>query len=165
MYIQNENFIKQRQNDLEVYLLTVIHKLGSLPKELAEFLDFGQYEVNSICECLAKELNGEALEKMVKSEEAYAICPLKLHAVSERLKLPASSSSSTSQQHHGSNPDTSLATILEFFGAVKTLRIEGTDQPLGTSNIVPNRLTVDLTPFRSVRTLVVSTFKSYSIAI
>lgn len=68
---------------------------------------------------------------------------LQLHAISERFKMACPPTEKLDQMYDFSH-------ILDFCSQVPSLSIEGSYEKLGTSNIIPNELTFDLIPFKSL---------------
>merc|ERR1719411_994897 len=88
-------FIMKRRKDLENYLQTVYHFLEkSLPRVLAEFLDFPTYDILYVLQDLASHYHETDLRSsQTDTEDGSALrsedcswTPLQLHSISERLK-------------------------------------------------------------------------------
>lgn len=139
---QSEMFIKCRQMDLQLYLQKVLQQFKVLPSVLAEFLDFSKYEIHGITESLAEKLFYEG-DQILASEKEFTMTPLQLYALSERLKLAEPTCWSGSKSRD-------LGHLLDFISQLKCLRIVGSDEFVFNSNIIPNRLKFDLTPFKSL---------------
>ncbi|XP_013392557.1 nischarin isoform X2 [Lingula anatina] len=142
---QNEEFIKKRQADLELYLQVLMHYLPKLPPELAFFLDFDKYEIHGITQLLAEHLF-EKGEKILQSQQTFVVSPLHLNAVTQRLKLPEPTCDTGDMRKD-------LGHILDFFTRLKYLKILGTKEPLGTSNIEVNQLSFEMNCFKSLTVL------------
>lgn len=143
---QTEAFVQKRKNDLEVYLETVIRLNATrLPPPLSAFLEFPTYEIHGILKFLAKELflQGDAI---LAAGDFFHFSPLHLHALGERLKLPEPSCDSTDKSQDVSH-------VLDFMSRLEHATIVGSPLPIGTSNIVPNQLTFELSRFKGLRTL------------
>ncbi|XP_064632773.1 nischarin-like isoform X2 [Lineus longissimus] len=139
----SEAFIKKRQTDLEIYLQTTLHHLNFVvPPVLANFLDFHKYEIHGITETLAEILYTKG-EILLNSKEMFTLQTLQLHAVNERLKLAEPTCESGDKRKD-------LGHVLDFITRVKALRIFGSRDPVGTSNIDMNQLKFDLTIFRGL---------------
>lgn len=69
-----------------------------------------------------------------------------LHAVSERLKQPCPPLEILDYRHDFSH-------VLDFCCQLTDLTIEGSNVPVGTSNIIPNNLLFELSAFKTVRRL------------
>ncbi|KAK6177119.1 hypothetical protein SNE40_015286 [Patella caerulea] len=141
---QSDAFIKKRQSDLEVYLQTVIYYLAQkIPPLLATFLDFEQYEIHGITQALAEELYNRG-ESILHLRDTYTISALQLYALTERLKLPEPTCDSGDVKKD-------LGHILDFITRLKYLKVYGSDEYVGSSNINMNKLTFDLTLFKSLQ--------------
>ncbi|XP_070192945.1 nischarin-like [Littorina saxatilis] len=143
---QTEAFIKKRQNDLQVYLQTVLHYLAHHPPPcLTFFLDFHLYEIHGITQALAEDLYNRG-ETILQSREVYQVTPLQLYSLTERLKLPEPTCDSGDVKKD-------LGHILDFITRTKHLQICGSTDPVGTSNINMNQLRFDLSLFKSLQSL------------
>ncbi|XP_013791520.2 nischarin-like, partial [Limulus polyphemus] len=142
---QSEAFIQQRQIDLEVYLQTLIHQFSILPPPLISFLDFHKYEIRTIAEDLAETFFYLG-DELLTSGKKYKLCPLQLHALTERLKLAEPPCSSGDKKRD-------IGHLLEFVSQLHHLKVLGSNDPVGQSNIIPNQLTFDISPFKSLEIL------------
>ncbi|GAB1600647.1 nischarin isoform X4 [Argonauta hians] len=143
---QSETFIKKRQNDLEVYLQTILFYLAQkIPPILAYFLDFNKYEIHGITQALAEDLYNRG-ELILQAKEAFQMSTLHLYALTERLKLPEPTCDSGDVKKD-------IGHILDFITRLKHLKICGSRDPVGSSNIDMNELRFDLTLFKSLQTL------------
>ncbi|XP_014790736.1 nischarin isoform X5 [Octopus bimaculoides] len=143
---QSETFIKKRQNDLEVYLQTILFYLAQkIPPVLAYFLDFNKYEIHGITQALAEDLYNRG-ELILQAKEPFQMSTLHLYALTERLKLPEPTCDSGDVKKD-------IGHILDFITRLKHLKICGSRDPVGSSNIDMNELRFDLTLFKSLQTL------------
>lgn len=143
---QSEAFIKKRQNDLEVYLQTILYYLAQkIPPVLAYFLDFHKYEIHGITQALAEDLYNRG-ELILQTKEPFQMTTLHLYALTERLKLPEPTCDSGDVKKD-------IGHILDFITRLKHLKICGSRDPVGSSNIDMNELRFDLTLFKSLQTL------------
>ncbi|XP_046581092.1 uncharacterized protein LOC124288585 [Haliotis rubra] len=166
---QSETFIKKRQGELEVYLQTVLYYLAHFNKYVSPhpphafflhfnkyvkshhapylvfFLHFNKYEIHGITQALAEELYNRG-ESILQSHEMFQMSPLQLHALTERLKLPEPTCESGDVKKD-------IGHILDFITRMKRLKICGSKEPVGSSNIDMNQLTFDLTLFKSLKYL------------
>ncbi|GFN84539.1 hypothetical protein PoB_001104500 [Plakobranchus ocellatus] len=143
---QSESFIKKRQRELEIYLQTIILYLAQhIPSCLAYFLDFDKYEIHGITQAMAEDLynRGEAL---LFSKEPFEVTSLQLFSLTERLKLPEPTCESGDVKKD-------LGHILDFITRCKQLKVICQREPVGTSNILMNKVPFDLTLFKSLQTL------------
>ncbi|XP_041348841.1 nischarin-like isoform X2 [Gigantopelta aegis] len=141
---QTESFIKKRQNELEIYLQTVLYYLApKIPTVLAFFLDFNRYEIHGITQALAEELYNRG-ESILQTLEMFEMTPLQLFALTERLKLPEPTCDSGDVKKD-------IGHILDFITRVKALKITGSSEPYESSNIDMNQLNFDLTLFKSLQ--------------
>ncbi|XP_022189395.2 nischarin [Nilaparvata lugens] len=139
-------FIEKRRAGLETYLQTVITFLQKrMPRELVIFLDMHSYEILFLLQEFSMFLFQEG-ENLLFASKKYTFCPLKLHAISERLKQPCPPLEIFDKRHDFSH-------ILDFCSQLMCIKIEGGDEKLGTSNIVLNQLSFELSVFKLVETL------------
>ncbi|XP_074645217.1 uncharacterized protein LOC141901698 [Tubulanus polymorphus] len=142
----SESFIKRRQMDLEIYIQSVLHTLNfTIPPVLAHFLDFHKYEIHGITESLAETLylKGDGL---LQSKGIFSLTPLQLYAINERLKLAEPTCESGDKKKD-------IGHILDFVTLDQKLRIVGSRDPVGDSNIDMNALEFDMTVFRNLEHL------------
>ncbi|XP_025106237.1 nischarin-like isoform X3 [Pomacea canaliculata] len=151
---QTESFIRKRQQDLQVYLQTVLHYLAHhAPPALTFFLDFHRYEIHGITQALAEDLYNRG-ETILQTQEVYHMTPLQLYSLTERLKLPEPTCGEIFT-NLGDSGDVKkdLGHILDFITRAKNLQICGSDEPVETSNINMNQLKFDLSLFKSLQSL------------
>lgn len=144
------NFIERRRVGLEIYLQTVLSFLQkSMPEELLEFLEFHKYDVILIVKKLAIEFykNGD---DYLLNDNGFNFNVLLLYAISERLKLPCPDSESN---------EYNFSHVLDFCSKFKYLAIKGGNHYVGTSNIIYNKLSFELSSFKNVKK-----FECYNIA-
>ncbi|XP_060878291.1 nischarin-like [Metopolophium dirhodum] len=144
------NFIERRRVGLEIYLQTVLSFLQkSMPEELLEFLEFHKYDVILIVKKLAVEFfkNGD---DYLLNDNGFNFNVLLLYAISERLKLPCPDSE---------NNEYNFSHVLDFCSKFKYLAIKGGNHYVGTSNIIYNKLSFELSSFKNVKK-----FECYNIA-
>jgi len=144
------NFIERRRVGLEIYLQTVLSFLQkSMPEELLEFLEFHKYDVILIVKKLAVEFfqNGD---DYLLNDNGFNFNVLLLYAISERLKLPCPDSE---------NNEYNFSHVLDFCSKFKYLAIKGGNHYVGTSNIIYNKLSFELSSFKNV-----NKFECYNIA-
>ncbi|XP_071083614.1 nischarin-like isoform X2 [Haliotis cracherodii] len=150
---QSETFIKKRQGELEVYLQTVLYYLAHrVPPILAFFLHFNKYEIHGITQALAEELYNRG-ETILLSHEMFQMSPLQLHALTERLKLPEPTCGTLTMLKKSGDVKKDIGHILDFITRMKRLKICGSKESVGSSNIDMNQLTFDLTLFKSIQYL------------
>ncbi|KAL8583457.1 hypothetical protein ACOMHN_044815 [Nucella lapillus] len=143
---QTEVFVKKRQQDLQVYLQTVLHYLAHHPPPaLTFFLDFHLYEIHGITQAMAEDLYNRG-EMILQTKEVYQVTPLQLHSLSERLKLPEPTCESGDMKKD-------LGHILDFITRAKHLQICGSEDVVACSNIRMNQLKFDLSLFKSLLSL------------
>ncbi|XP_060842251.1 nischarin [Rhopalosiphum padi] len=144
------NFIEKRRVGLEIYLQTVLSFLQkSMPDELLEFLEFDKYDVILIVKKLALDFfqNGD---DYLLNDNGFNFNVLLLYAISERLKLPCPDSE---------NNEYNFSHVLDFCSKFKYLAIKGGNHYIGTSNIIYNKLSFELSSFKNV-----NKFECYNIA-
>ncbi|XP_069138823.1 nischarin-like [Argopecten irradians] len=79
----------------------------------------------------------------------YEVTPLQLYSLTERLKLPEPTCDSGDVKKD-------IGHILDFITRVKYLKVHGSTDPVGTSNIDMSQLKFDLSLFKSLQCLEVS---------
>ncbi|XP_056462174.1 nischarin isoform X3 [Gadus chalcogrammus] len=134
--------VERRRRELEVYLQTLFLRLlsSATPPPLASFLHFDLYERSGVAAALAEALFHRG-EDLLAGGQVYCLRPLQLHSVWEQLHLSTPS---------GPELHTHLAHILDFTCRLRYLKIQGTQGPIGTSNIQESSLTFDLSIFKSL---------------
>ncbi|XP_033745776.1 nischarin-like isoform X2 [Pecten maximus] len=146
---QSEGFIKKRQAELEAYLQTVLYYVAhKVPPVLATFLEFNRYEIHGITQGMAEDLYNRG-DVLLQSREMYEVTPLQLYSLTERLKLPEPTCDSGDVKKD-------IGHILDFITRVKYLKVFGSTDPVGTSNIDMSQLKFDLSLFKSLQFLEVS---------
>jgi len=143
---KDPSFIKKRRKELETYLQSVFNFLKhSLPTSLIDFLDFPQYDLHHILRSVSSTyFKSVESGKPLKGVEWS---PLEMHALSERLKRPRPPEDSDDDQIYG------FANCAGFACHLEALIVNGSDEKLGNSNIVPNKLTYDFLPFKNLTKL------------
>lgn len=140
-------FIEARRKGLEEYLSAIVNFLQKrMPRELVLFLDFHLYDILFLLQEFSMYLFREA-EILLFMSKKYKFCPLKLHAISQRLKQPCPPVEIIDQRHDFSH-------VLDFCSQLKCIKIEGSNNKYETSNIVPNQLPFELSAFKIVDTLI-----------
>ncbi|XP_078339844.1 nischarin-like [Crassostrea virginica] len=143
---QSDSFIKKRQSDLEAYLQTMLYYLAhKVPPVLASFLQFDKYEIHGITQCMAEELYNRG-DILLQSRDPYLVTPLQLYSLTERLKLPEPTCESGDVKKD-------IGHILDFITRVKCLKVAGSRERVGTSNIDMTQLKFDLSLFKSLQCL------------
>ncbi|KAK6625870.1 hypothetical protein RUM43_006169 [Polyplax serrata] len=139
------SFIEKRRSGLEIYLTTVVRFLQkTMPKELASFLDFQYYDIIFLLNNLAEEFFIQDDTIQLKS---HVFTPLELHAVSERLKQPCPTFGQIDQRQDFSH-------VLDYCLQLSELNVQGSNSSLRNSDIIPNQLSYELTPFKLLNKLV-----------
>ncbi|XP_067000731.2 nischarin [Anabrus simplex] len=139
-------FIERRRAGLETYLSSIITLLRkTMPRDLALFLDFHVYDIIFLLQNLALYLFREG-DSLLQQSRHYYFTPLQLHAISERLKQPCPSLEILDKRLDFSH-------VLDFCCQLKSITIKGSNTPVGTSNIVPNNLSFELSAFKGVEKL------------
>lgn len=138
------SFIERRRVGLEIYLQTVLSFLQkSMPEELFDFLEFNKYDVILIVKKLAADFlqNGDS---HLLNDNGFNFNVLLLYAISERLKLPCPDNE---------NNEFNFSHVLDFCSRLKYLVIKGGNHYVGTSNIIYNKLSFELSSFKNVNKL------------
>jgi len=147
---KDPNFIERRRVGLEIYLQTVLSFLQkSMPEKLLEFLEFHKYDVILIVKKLAVDFFNNGDDYLL-NDNGFNFNVLLLYAISERLKLPCPDSE---------NNEYNFSHVLDFCSKFKYLAIKGGNHYVGTSNIVYNKLSFELSSFKNVKK-----FECYNIA-
>lgn len=147
-------FVERRRVGLEIYLQTVMSFLQlSMPRELFDFLGFDRYDVMLIVRQLAADFGRDGESYLLRDDggDGFHFNALLLHAISERLKLPRPDAEADDQFN--------FSHVLEFCAKLRRLAIRGGDHCVGTSNLVYNRLSFELSAFKNVRR-----FECYNVA-
>ncbi|KAJ9599010.1 hypothetical protein L9F63_010467 [Diploptera punctata] len=139
-------FIEKRRAALELYLSSVVNFLQrAMPRELALFLDFHRYDILFLLQNLAMQFFEEG-DSLLQNSTSYTFTPFQLHAISERLKQPCPPLETLDNRHDFSH-------VLDFCCQLTNVTIKGTNTPVGTSNIIPNKLQFELSAFKAVQQL------------
>lgn len=142
-------FVEKRRSALEVYLASVLTFLQqTMPRELALFLDFHKYDVLFILQELAVTFF-EGGDEYLRMSKDYEFSPLQLHAISERLKQPCPPREMVDKKFDFSH-------VLDFCYQLTSLMIHGSSNTFYNSNIVFNKLLFELSSFKAVDTLFIS---------
>ncbi|KAG6445518.1 nischarin [Manduca sexta] len=136
-------FVEQRREALNEYLKNVFNYLKlTMPPEFAHFLDFHVYDIFFLLRDMAKTLYLEG-DKLLQNEKSHNFTPLELHAISERFKVECPPLEKQDQMYDFSH-------ILDYCSQLRSMNLEGSYRNLGTSNLIPNELTFDFVPFKSL---------------
>ncbi|XP_067908001.1 nischarin isoform X2 [Heterodontus francisci] len=145
----SKTFVEKRQKELEVYLQTLLVKFPfAAPKVLSFFLNFHLYEINGITAGLAEQLFHKG-EQLLLAGEAFCLRPLQLYAITQQLRLASPTCAN-------GDAKTDLGHILDFACRLKYLKITGTRESVGSSNIQEHLLKFDLSIFKSVHQVEIS---------
>ena len=135
-------FIKKRRKDLESYLQSVFNFLRhSQPPSLIEFLDFPSYDLHHILRNISSQYYDSV--EAGKPLRTADWTPIEIHAVSERLKSPRPPED-TDDERHG------FVNVADYTCQLEALSIAGNSDKLGSSNIIPNKLTYDFLAFKNL---------------
>ncbi|KAK0147226.1 Nischarin [Merluccius polli] len=145
--------VERRRRELEAYLQTLLLLPSPTPPPLASFLHFDLYERSGVAASLAKALFHRG-EDLLAGGQVFSLRPLQLHSVWEQLHLSTPC---------GADTHTHLGHILDFTCRLRYLKIQGTQGPIGTSNIHESSLTFDLSIFKSLLHVEVSECSSQQI--
>ena len=140
-------FIMKRRKELETYLQTVYRFFAkSLPQTLAEFLDFPTYDIHYVLQGLACDFHEKDLRTGSGSDSGLLWSPLHLYAVSERLKTPCPPLNTDDKKYDFTN-------VVDVCCNTTSLTVTGSIEPLGTSQLIPNKLPIDFLAFKSLSRL------------
>ncbi|XP_055923390.1 nischarin [Eupeodes corollae] len=155
---KNPEFVEKRRQELEKYLqdLLALFRI-TMPRVLAEFLDFNKYDIIYLLQDLAKFFN-ESGDSLLSVTKEYSFSALELFAISERLCMPCPDNDETSKYD--------FSHVLDFCSQLEILKgtpIKDTgdigcdynsiDVPIGRSNIIPKNLFFNLNAFRNLKTI------------
>lgn len=162
---KDEQFIEKRRLALDQYLSNIVRFLQkTMPKDLALFLNFYQFDISYIVKTLAVKFYpfGEISLSKTKSYKLSTIevglknpivnlCKIlsfyfQLYAINERLKQPCTNSDLRDKKEDFSH-------VLDFCYQMTELNLIGSDEPLAASNIVPNKLPLKFSFFKKLETL------------
>ncbi|KAG0713362.1 Nischarin [Chionoecetes opilio] len=153
---KDPSFIERRRGDLELYIQTIMSFMHhTLPRELAEFLDFHHYELTHLLQCMARQFSEEG-DKVLSEGHPVVFTPLQLHALSYRLKNPLPTNVAAADE-------TDFCHVVDFASQVKHLVIQGSSQHFRASNIIQNNLLYTLNTFKTVGTLTLTEANTCSI--
>ncbi|KAK7065898.1 hypothetical protein SK128_027668 [Halocaridina rubra] len=140
------SFVEKRRGDLQLYLQTIVNFMHhALPRELAEFLDFHEYEITHLLQSLARRFFHEG-DELLLNNRAVTFTPIQLLAISHRLKNPLPTNVASEQESDFSH-------VADFASQVRHLVVEGSNSVHRTSNIIQNELMYMLNTFQSVENL------------
>ncbi|KAK4323305.1 hypothetical protein Pmani_005981 [Petrolisthes manimaculis] len=143
---KDPTFVKKRRADLELYIQTILHFMHhTLPRELAEFLDFHHYEVTHLLQSLARQFFSQG-DKILLDGLPIVFAPLQLHAISCHLKSPLPTNVASEQE-------TDFSHVVDFVSQVSHLVVEGSNDCYRASNMVQNHLPFTLNTFKNVEKL------------
>ncbi|XP_051550160.1 nischarin isoform X2 [Myxocyprinus asiaticus] len=145
----SKSLVEKRQKELEVYLQTLLSRFpAATPKVLSNFLHFHLYEINGIASALAEELFHKG-EQLLAAGEVFLLKPLQLYAVTQQLKLAKPTCAN-------GDAKADLGHILDFTCRLKYLKIPGSINTVGTSNIEEQSLPYDLSIFKALLQIEIS---------
>ena len=142
-------FIMKRRKDLETYLRTIFHFFEkNLPSVLAEFLEFQVYDIHYIVRDLASNFHDTDLRPQDAGAESQllTLSPLQLFSINERMKTPCPPMDTEDKKFDFTN-------VVDACCNCTNLRIQGSDELIGTSQLVPNQLKIDFLAFKSLTQL------------
>ncbi|XP_055015158.1 nischarin isoform X3 [Boleophthalmus pectinirostris] len=139
----SKSLVERRQKELEQYLQTLLLLFPqATPPALSCFLHLQFYEINGITAALAEELFNKG-EQLLQAGQVFSLRPLQLYSVTQQLRLAKPTCFT-------GDAKTDLGHILDFTCRLKYLKISGTKEPVGSSNIQENSLPFDLSIFKSL---------------
>ena len=140
-------FIMKRRKDLETYLQTVYRFFErNLPSSLVEFLEFPTYDIHYVLQGLASDFHEKDLRPSDSGSGGLHWSPLQLYAVSERLKTPCPPLNTDDKKYDFTN-------VVDACCNTASLVVTGSKEPLGTSQLIPNKLPIDFLAFKSLTRL------------
>ena len=151
-------FIMKRRRELETYLQTVYHFLEkNLPNALAEFLEFPSYDIHYVLQDLAGQCHeGDLMSRQEDQTDDGNVgdkilmdtrwTPLQMFSISERLKSPCPPLNTEDKRYDFTN-------VADACCRLEKLTVSGTDEKLGSSQLVPNQLKFDFLAFKTLTDL------------
>ncbi|XP_054262499.1 nischarin [Macrosteles quadrilineatus] len=142
-------FIQKRRLGLETYLSNVVNFLKeTMPRELAMFLDFHKYDILFLLQEMSSTFlrDGDAI---LSKEKSFKFNPLQLHAISERLKQPCPPIEIFDKSYDFSH-------VLDFCCQLLKVEVEGSWDPIESSDIIPNKCAFELSAFKNVQELLLN---------
>jgi hypothetical protein len=145
---RDPSFIMKRRRELESYLQSVFRFLQhSLPQNLAQFLLMTKYDQHFMLRELASHhYDLMASDNLMTEAE---LSPLELHSISQRMRTPCPPQDTEDKSYDFTN-------VADFACGLKCLKVTGSTEAIGTSNIIPNELSFDLVAFKSLSKLVLN---------
>uniref|UniRef100_A0A1B6MMQ2 PX domain-containing protein n=1 Tax=Graphocephala atropunctata TaxID=36148 RepID=A0A1B6MMQ2_9HEMI len=139
-------FVEKRRVGLENYLMSVITFLReTMPRTLAEFLDFHKYDILFLLQDMSSSFLRDGDSILLQSKR-YQFNPLQLHAISERLKQPCPPAEMFDKCYDFSH-------VLDVCCQLETAEVEGSWDPVGTSDIIPNNCAFELSVLKDLKEL------------
>ena len=143
---KDPSFIMKRRRDLETYLQSVFSFLQHLlPQDLADFLQLSNYDRHYILRKIASQ-QFDCIASDVLREDVE-LTPLELFSMSQRLRTPCPPQNNEEKRYD-------FTIVADFACSLKSLKIKGGSEAVGTSNIILNDLSFDLIAFKSLTKLV-----------
>lgn len=155
---KNPEFLEKRRQELEKYVQDLLALFRvTMPRSLAEFLDFNKYDIIYLLQDLAKYFN-ECGDSLLTVTKEYNFSALELYAISERLCLPCPENDETNKFDFSHVLDFCSQLHILKGTPVKDTGVYGCDYnsidvPVGRSNIIPKNLYFNLNAFRNLKAI------------
>ncbi|XP_065166015.1 nischarin [Atheta coriaria] len=147
---KSPEFIESRRVALEEYLQNMLKYLTrTMPQVFIQFLHLHLYDVFFLLQHMAAAyyIKGDAI---LSSNRMQMFNPLELHAIGICLKFPFPKITDSDKAYDISN-------VMEVCSQLKSLQLDGKENHL-SSNICPNKLEIDLTPFKALEVFIVKKY-------
>ncbi|XP_030748701.1 nischarin-like [Sitophilus oryzae] len=146
---KSEPFIENRRKALEKYVQKIfIFLRQTMPKIFVDFLDFHLYDIYFLLQDLSLLCFTKG-DLILSSSRVYSFKPIELYAINEFLKSPAPNFTNSSKQ-------LDLGPILDLCSQLDAFIIHGCYNDYLKSNIILNKLPIDLSPFKIQKGLYLS---------
>ncbi|XP_017772612.1 PREDICTED: nischarin [Nicrophorus vespilloides] len=139
-------FIEKRRHGLEQYLrYTLIYLRQAMPQHYYEFLEFQHYDTFYMLQAQASYFYNEA-DNILSTTNSFFFNTLQLHAIGECVRGP-------SPYVYNVDRSTDISHVLDFCSKLNKLTLRGDKSMHMNSNIIPNELPIEFSPFKVLRQL------------
>uniref|UniRef100_A0A1I8GPU4 PX domain-containing protein n=1 Tax=Macrostomum lignano TaxID=282301 RepID=A0A1I8GPU4_9PLAT len=161
-------FVQDRQKRLSAYLQSLVTVFDRPPQPFTNFLHWERYEIQGITGSLTEYLF-EKGDLWLERGYPFEFSILQLYAINQRMRLPAPTCgevlcSNPKAQYFfnkrnyefdfdiaaelGSSFKSDFGHLLDFISQLESVKLTGSDRRYGRSNLVPDSLHYDLSPFK-----------------
>ncbi|PAA94280.1 hypothetical protein BOX15_Mlig002067g2, partial [Macrostomum lignano] len=134
-------FVQDRQKRLSAYLQSLVTVFDRPPQPFTNFLHWERYEIQGITGSLTEYLF-EKGDLWLERGYPFEFSILQLYAINQRMRLPAPTC------ELGSSFKSDFGHLLDFISQLESVKLTGSDRRYGRSNLVPDSLHYDLSPFK-----------------